>query len=325
MNSYSFPDHVDISSQAKDLITKIFNLDPFKRPTLDQILEHSFLHMGTLIPKAMPASTLACAPLAAFVKQFMPGSAAISERPYVENTSPFPFNEIKRKGFQNPEGVTSRNEDAKEAVWIKKWVDYSSKYGIGIITNILGYTLTNGATGVIFNDATKILKRYSNEYISFLNSTIYYMDTKDPQEKNKIQKYTLDDYPKEIDKKVLLLKHFKKYLDGDNMDIPSIGEDDENVVYAKKWIRTHHAILFRLSNKIIQVTFEDHTEIIINSVIREIVYINKKGEKTTCPLDTAADSDNIEIVKRLKYTKQVLRKIMEKGSNIPSIIDLNYR
>ena len=113
-------------------------------------------------------------------------------------------------------------------------------------------------------------------------------------------------------------------MDGDNTEIPSSGEDDENVVYAKKWIRTHHAILFRLSNKIIQVTFEDHTEIIINSIIREIVYINKKGERVTYPLDTAADSGNAEIVKRLKYTKQVLAKIIKK-TEIPGIAYLNYR
>jgi hypothetical protein len=35
-------------------------------------------------------------------------------------------------------------------VWVKKWVDYSSKYG-------LGYLLSNNATGVFFNDSTKII------------------------------------------------------------------------------------------------------------------------------------------------------------------------
>jgi len=33
---------------------------------------------------------------------------------------------------------------------VKKWVDYSSKYG-------LGYILSNGAAGVFFNDSTKII------------------------------------------------------------------------------------------------------------------------------------------------------------------------
>ena len=40
---------------------------------------------------------------------------------------------------------------AREAeVWVKKWVDYSTKYG-------LGYYLSNEATGVFFNDSTKIV------------------------------------------------------------------------------------------------------------------------------------------------------------------------
>ena len=32
----------------------------------------------------------------------------------------------------------------------KKWIDYTSKYG-------LGYILSNGCVGVFFNDATKII------------------------------------------------------------------------------------------------------------------------------------------------------------------------
>ena len=39
---------------------------------------------------------------------------------------------------------------ANNEVWVTKWVDYSSKYG-------LGYILSNGASGVFFNDSTKIL------------------------------------------------------------------------------------------------------------------------------------------------------------------------
>jgi polo-like kinase 1 len=35
-------------------------------------------------------------------------------------------------------------------VWVKKWVDYSSKYG-------LGYLLSNDAFGVFYNDSTKLI------------------------------------------------------------------------------------------------------------------------------------------------------------------------
>ena len=35
-------------------------------------------------------------------------------------------------------------------VYISKWVDYSNKYG-------LGYQLTDGSVGVLFNDGTKMI------------------------------------------------------------------------------------------------------------------------------------------------------------------------
>jgi polo-like kinase 1 len=40
MNSYSFPEHLPISDGARNLITKILNLDPTRRPSLDEILNH---------------------------------------------------------------------------------------------------------------------------------------------------------------------------------------------------------------------------------------------------------------------------------------------
>jgi len=40
--------------------------------------------------------------------------------------------------------------------YVKKWVDYSSKYG-------LGYLLSNGMIGVFFNDSTKIISDVSGQ------------------------------------------------------------------------------------------------------------------------------------------------------------------
>jgi polo-like kinase 1 len=47
MNNYNFPDHVPISDNARNLITKILNLDPLKRPNLDEIISHPFINMGS--------------------------------------------------------------------------------------------------------------------------------------------------------------------------------------------------------------------------------------------------------------------------------------
>lgn len=74
--SYSFPEHVSISENARNLITKILVLDPSKRPTLEEILADPF--MSEPIPKTIPRSTLACPPAKNFTDQFTKTAAQSS-------------------------------------------------------------------------------------------------------------------------------------------------------------------------------------------------------------------------------------------------------
>lgn len=70
-----------------------------------------------------------------------------------------------------------------------------------------------------------------------------------------VQQYTLDKYPPELKKKLTLIKHFKTYLEGENQlerkpYNNKVDEDNDNqLVYVKKWMKTKHAIMFRLSNR----------------------------------------------------------------------------
>ena len=137
----------------------------------------------------------------------------------------------------------------------------------------------------------------------------------------------MDNYPKELQKKVTLLQHFKNYLEGENnnrndvKDEPKAEsnkneekekeiEEKKPFTYVKKWMRTRHAIMFRLSNKIVQVCFQDHTEIILSSESRIVTYVNKKGERSTYPLSSALENSNYEMTKRLKYTKDILTHML---------------
>lgn len=74
MNAYSFPENVPISDAGRDLITKILNNDPTKRPSVDEILAHEFINHGGQVPRILPASTLACPPSSMYVRQFLPPS-----------------------------------------------------------------------------------------------------------------------------------------------------------------------------------------------------------------------------------------------------------
>lgn len=198
-----------------------------------------------------------------------------------------------------------------QEVWVKKWVDYSSKYG-------LGYFLSNESTGVFFNDSTKIVLDPNGCHFDY-----YERRSSDRQDFGK--EYTLTEYPKELQKKVTLLQHFRSYLEGSEkpkLDEPieyANGQPPErkvqNVVYVKKWLRTRHAIMFRLNNKVVQVNFQDHTEVMLSSETKVVTYVNKKGERSTYPLVSAMESTNLEMVKRLRYTKDILTHMLNANSN----------
>ncbi|CAK9787068.1 unnamed protein product [Cutaneotrichosporon oleaginosum] len=54
-NRYEFPEDKEISASAQNLIMSILNRDPLERPTLDEILEHSWFHDGPF-PSHVPVS-----------------------------------------------------------------------------------------------------------------------------------------------------------------------------------------------------------------------------------------------------------------------------
>lgn len=47
-----------------------------------------------------------------------------------------------------------------DKTFVKKWVDYSSKYG-------LGYLLSDRSTGIYFNDRTKTVEAFESGYLRY--------------------------------------------------------------------------------------------------------------------------------------------------------------
>lgn len=62
------------------------------------------------------------------------------------------------------------------------------------------------------------------------------------------------------------------------------------------------------------MNFQDHTEILLNSENRLVTYVNKKGERQTLPLTHALESNNAEMTKRLKYTKDILTHMLNNNN-----------
>jgi polo-like kinase 1 len=217
-------------------------------------------------------------------------------------------------------------------IWICKWVDYASKYGVG-------YQLSNGNYGVYFNDATKIILHAGGDA-----STIEYVERKRLAfgSYDDWQVFTWTDHRESLRKKVTLLRHFRQHLDehlppGQEAPLESgtmltaLGVEAAPVgsavvtnrpglahpaatattaagthrpVHLKRWMRTRHAMIFRLSNRVIQVDFFDTTQLVLSASQSLVTYRDKQGRRIQLRLHAIPNCP--ELVKRLRYLRDIL-------------------
>ena len=318
LKNYSFPQNAKISKPAKEFIESILLLEPYKRPSLEEILKSDFMNMGVGIPQTMPQSTLACPPNINFIKEYMPDAGPdgiivnfISKKPkkkirledfasqYIAVQSAngvfsnkiigtlYNQNNLYMNGYQQPNLVLLNTSE----IFLRKWVEVE-KYG-------LGYILSNENVGVYFNDNTKIIYKPNGRNFIYIGND------------EKIYNYLFSqELTKDLSKKITLLKNFKGYLFEETKDTKELniyeGINEHLFFYLKRFVKTKHAILFKLSNKTIQTNFHDNTELLINPEIKTVTYIDKKKQKLLYPINIALECNNKEMTKRLRYTKKIL-------------------
>jgi polo-like kinase 1 len=281
-------------------------------------------------------------------------------------------------------------------VWVTKWVDYTSKYG-------LGYRLSDGTFGVVFNDATKmsqaspsLTEKTDAENEDGVASASLPPSEVSPRSKDTTARVTPPgdrlEYrerarrgsgsnpeppgapcvafsaaappPSGLEKKTKLMRHFRGYLarDGRSAVERSAGglfqceangarsnrrggderEKEEEVLpraaaetaraaaaarardssrrasvsaylpHVKNWLRTKHAILFRLSNRTIQVNFTDGSEILLSSEAQACVFVDPKTGKRDAHLLAKLPADP-ELLRRLRYVKEVLHQLVHRA------------
>ncbi|KAF0520515.1 Pkinase-domain-containing protein [Gigaspora margarita] len=222
----------------------------------------------------------------------------------VYNTLSTAFDKIS-EGKESLPQVFDDKSPTTPLVFISKWMDYTNKYG-------LGYQLTDGSVGVNFNDKTTLIMSPNGcnfEYIyNNKTSANCIMPIRKP--------YTVDDYPQDLNKKLYLLQNFRNYM---NEVLPKISPTytfvdknrTHNMEFLTKYKRTPHAVLFRLSNRLLQVNFFDHEKIILSEEGRVITYIDEARGINTHTISEILRGDYATEKNRLKYVKDVLKKLIE--------------
>ena len=98
---------------------------------------------------------------------------------------------------------------------------------------------------------------------------------------------------KDIDKKIKLIENFKAYLANENKGHTSVlstlksSQTEGPLTYLLRWSKTSHALIFLLSNKVVQVYFKDHTELQVDTVARRVTYLSENGEVTSLTVKEA--------------------------------------
>ena len=210
-------------------------------------------------------------------------------------------NEIQQKGKFEQNKISGNSSNVHDI----KWVDYSSKYGFG-------YLLNNGHVGVYFNDSTIIIYKP--------NGTNFFYIKENTKEKGIIVKEHkfIENFDEDLNKKIIILENFKAYLLEENKNSPIEKKEIEyldiiNYVYVKRWMRTKHAIFFRLNNKIMQFKFLDQTELIWHYDNKLVIYKDKKGRSYTYSISATLDSKNNEIIKYLGSAGYIIKLILKKN------------
>ena len=223
----------------------------------------------------------------------------------------------------------SNDKIVPPSTWVVKHVDYTRKYGFG-------YLLSNNAVGVYFNDSTKIILSPDNHHFEYIERMSCSTNSGLPPR----HAHTLDDYPETLKKKVTLLVHFKAHLcsgksSPSSLSLPAAenkeersttnGDNDKNMsknnaercsntgmTYVKKWVRTNRCLLFRLSDRSVQVAFFDNTEIILSQCgdVITLTYIGKDKVRTSYSLQGVMESSKSHILKRLRYCKLVIHELL---------------
>lgn len=186
-------------------------------------------------------------------------------------------------------------------VFISKWIDYSNKYG-------LGYQLTNSCVGVYFNDSTSIILSADEEHFEYL----YYTKENELPVMQKAQ-YTLDKYPTDLHKKVTLLKHFKVYMNENLYKASTYSFIDkeriEDLDFLTKYLRTKRAVIFRLSNKVVQVNFFDHTKLMFSGDGNIVSFVDRNRVMKSYRLIEFIRMGNSDEINRLNYIKSILEQL----------------
>ncbi|KPV75147.1 uncharacterized protein RHOBADRAFT_53167 [Rhodotorula graminis WP1] len=165
------------------------------------------------------------------------------------------------------------DEDGRPKVFITSWVDYTHKYGTA-------YSLTDGTAGLYFNDSTTMVLSPDKEHFDYIANRQSNIYTR--------RHHALSAVPAALERKAYLLRYFEDYMAKTlTRDVEWTYDDVErtkNMEFLVKYYRMKSAIVFKMSNDVLQFNFYDHHKLILSHSGRVVTFISPSFTLTTYSL-----------------------------------------
>ncbi|CAD5114200.1 DgyrCDS3342 [Dimorphilus gyrociliatus] len=275
---YSFPDRPQVGGNTRRLINQLLLMDPLQRLDINGVLCHTFYTSG-YHPSSLPDSCLTIEPR---FDQIQSEDVKLAGNIYSKTIDYLSeLFVLLNKAKKSPvlEGTCEELQSPEDApiFWLAKWVDYTDKYGFGAM-------LCDGSVCIKFNDSTRLITTRNCRNLQYVDAN------------NKEELYTINNFPQKLNKKVVLAKYFKRYME---FNLKSSGPRRENseasqlsrLPSVKMWFRTRRTTVFYLSNHTFQANFnETHDKVILCPLLQSITIIDQANLAETYKLSTIIDN-----------------------------------
>ena len=208
-------------------------------------------------------------------------------------------------------------------VKISKFFDYSHKFGYV-------YFINNSHFGICFNDFTNIVKTYptsSSDNDEEKNEYLYY--ERDGSLTLVLLENYLDEYLEDDTNSRDMIKKFeifqrinRKYksqfdemLNKKNEFMPfnfSSKEGEKNSIFIKRFLSSKNGVLFRLNNKLIQIFFNDDTELDFNTECPNFLYIDKNKNEINKDIQDVVNIKDVDLNNKINISKNMLIYFVKK-------------
>ena len=300
--SFSFPDDIEIEKAAKDLIKQILEVNPKKRPDLNQILSHEFFHMNKF-PKSLSLKD-------DFDKNDF-GKEKDLDKSEIKGIELYklPTQDIEEVKYEDIDKYIYKNAKGPK-YWVTFFHNSSKKFSY--------YEIKKEFFGIYFNDedCTNILYNKKNDK--------YYNIIVEESGEDKIMKFDKEKCPKNLEKR---LNIFFKYMDlvskkikNDKIIYPKNGENDDkkeisensDIFYIRRYIEEKSTSILYLSNGSIQLNFMNSQKIILPPNGKDVImFIDKYKTIWNIQNINIMNNSNKDFVKGIKIFREFEKKLMK--------------